>query len=64
MDKKELSKAIWDYGVANGFEEMAGICARSLIGFAHKKGESELEFTCDQGRVNVVPESISESIKH
>jgi hypothetical protein len=55
MDKKALSEAIWKYGQENGFEEMAGICARTLVGLAHAAGGNEIEFTCDQGAVNVIP---------
>jgi hypothetical protein len=55
MDSKELSEAIWEYGQKHGFEDMAGICARTLVGLAHAAGGNELVFTCDQGRVNIVP---------
>jgi len=64
VDKKALSAAIWKYGQVNSFEEMAGICARTLVGLAHASGGNELEFSCDQGRVNIVPESIPEDQKN
>jgi len=62
--RKQLADAIWNYGQENGFEDMAGVCARSLIGLAHATGGKEIEFTCDLGKVNVFPEAIPESQKH
>lgn len=64
MGKQQLSQAIWHFGQENGREEMAGICARTLVGLAHATGGNELEFTCDQGKVNVVPDSISGHLKN
>lgn len=62
--RKQLADAIWQYGQAHGFEDMAGVCARTLVGLAHVSGGKEIEFTCDQGTVNVVPELVPEDKKH
>jgi hypothetical protein len=39
-------------------------CARTLVGINHVSGGNDLEFTCDQGKVEVLPESIPNHFKH
>lgn len=64
MKRIDLAKAIWEFGTEYGFDEMAAVCARTLIGLAHASGGNDLEFTCDQGIVNVKPDLISEHRKN
>lgn len=63
-ESKKLADAIWRYGSEHGFEDMASICARTLVGLAHASGGNEIEFSCDQGTVNVIPEVVPENQKH
>ena len=60
MTNQELAQAIWRYGQENGLDEMAGICARTLVCLTHVLGGNVMEFSCDLGKVNVKPESIPE----